>query len=256
MATWNVNSLNARMPRVTDWLSDVQPDVLCLQETKLADEAFPAEEFSKLGYESVHHGEGRWNGVAILSKVGIENPIMGFADSIEPDTDARLVSATCGGVRIHSVYVPNGREVDHDHYHYKLSWLGRLVEHLSATTSPDAEVAVLGDWNIAPDDRDVWDTAAFEGATHVTDLERNALTAVLDWGLIDTMRARYDGAGIFSYYDYQAGRFHKREGIRIDLVAASESLAARSAFDVIDRNGRKGTKPSDHCPVLAGFAAA
>jgi exodeoxyribonuclease-3 len=255
LATWNVNSLNARMPRVSEWISDVQPDVLCLQETKLADEAFPAEEFSELGYESVHHGEGRWNGVAILSRVGIEDPMMGFADGITADTDARLVSATCGGVRVHSVYVPNGREVDHEHYHYKLSWLSRLVEHLDATTSPDNEVAILGDWNIAPDDRDVWDTAAFEGATHVTDLERNALIAVVDWGFADTMRKRYDDAGIYSYYDYQAGRFHKREGIRIDLVLASASLAERSAFDVVDRNGRKGTKPSDHCPVLAGFGA-
>jgi exodeoxyribonuclease-3 len=129
------------------------------------------------------------------------------------------------------------------------------VEHLDATTSPDNEVAILGDWNIAPDDRDVWDTAAFEGATHVTDLERNALTAVVDWGFTDTMRKRYDDAGIYSYYDYQAGRFHKREGIRIDLVFASASLAERSVLDVVDRNGRKGTKPSDHCPVLAGFGA-
>lgn len=255
LATWNVNSLNARMPRVTEWLADVQPDVLCLQETKLADEAFPGDEFTKLGYQSVHHGEGRWNGVAILSRVGIEEPIMGFADGVEPDSDARLVSATCGGVRIHSVYVPNGREVDHDHYHYKLGWLARLIEHLNQTTDPSKEIAILGDWNIAPDDRDVWDTAAFEGATHVTDLERNALTAVLDWGFVDTLRARYDDAGIFSYYDYQAGRFHKREGIRIDLVFASESLASRSVLDVVDRNGRKGTKPSDHCPVLAGFQA-
>lgn len=255
LATWNVNSLNARMPRVTEWLSDVQPDVLCLQETKLANEAFPSQELADLGYESVHHGEGRWNGVAILSRVGLDEPVMGFADGIEADPDARLVSATCGGVRVHSVYVPNGREVDHEHYHYKLSWLTRLVEHLDKTTSPDADVAVLGDWNIAPDDRDVWDTVAFEGSTHVTDRERNGFNAVLGWGLIDTMRVRYSDAGIFSYYDYQAGRFHKRMGLRIDLVAASASLAKRSAFDVIDRNGRKGTKPSDHCPVLAGFAA-
>lgn len=255
LATWNVNSLNARMPRVTQWLSDVQPDVLCLQETKLADDAFPTAEFDALGYESIHHGEGRWNGVAILSRVGINSPTLGFADSIEPDTDARLVSATCGGVRVHSVYVPNGREVDHAHYHYKLGWLGRLVDHLDATTSPTDDVAILGDWNIAPDDRDVWDTNAFVGSTHVTDLERNALNAVVEWGLVDTMRARYDEAGIFSYYDYQAGRFHKRQGMRIDLLLASESLAKRSLFDVVDRNGRKGTKPSDHCPVLAGFGA-
>lgn len=256
VATWNVNSLNARLPRVEDWLQQVQPDVLCMQETKLADDAFPAMAFSALGYESVHHGEGRWNGVAILSKVGIENPINGFADGIEPDTDARLISATCGGVRIHSVYVPNGREVDHDHYHYKLSWLSRLRDHLDATTSPDSEVIVTGDFNIAPTDADVWDRAAFEGATHVTEPERDALANVLDWGLVDTFRLRHPGPKLYSYYDYQAGRFHKREGIRIDYVLSSPPLAERCVFDVIDRNGRKGTKPSDHVPVVAIYRDA
>lgn len=251
-----MNSLNARLPRVEDWLQQVQPDVLCMQETKLADDAFPAMAFSALGYESVHHGEGRWNGVAILSKVGIENPINGFAEGIEADPDARLISATCGGVRIHSVYVPNGREVDHDHYHYKLSWLSRLRNHLEATTSPDGEVIVTGDFNIAPTDDDVWDRAAFEGATHVTELERDALANVLDWGLVDTFRQRHPGPKLYSYYDYQAGRFHKREGIRIDYVLSSPPLAERCVFDVIDRNGRKGTKPSDHVPVVAIYRDA
>lgn len=254
VATWNVNSLNARMPRVEDWLGQVQPDVLCLQETKLGDDVFPADAFKELGYDSVHHGEGRWNGVAVLSRVGLEDPIMGFAEGIEPDPDARLVSARCGGVRVHSVYVPNGREVDHDHYHYKLSWLGRLRAHLDATVSPDDEVIVAGDWNIAPTDDDVWDTAAFEGATHVTDRERAALQDVLDWGLTDTFRRRHPDAGLFSYYDYQAGRFHKRQGIRIDFLVATEPLANRSVLDVVDRNGRKGTKPSDHAPVIAVYA--
>lgn len=256
VATWNVNSLNARLPRVEDWLQQVQPDVLCMQETKLADDAFPAMAFSALGYESVHHGEGRWNGVAILSKVGIENPINGFADGIEADTDARLISATCGGVRIHSVYVPNGREVDHDHYHYKLSWLGRLRDHLEATTSAGNDVIVTGDFNIAPTDDDVWDRAAFEGATHVTERERAALDNITDWGLVDTFRQRHPGPKLYSYYDYQAGRFHKREGIRIDFVLSSPGLAERCVFDVIDRNGRKGTKPSDHVPVVAVYRDA
>ena len=254
VATWNVNSLNARMPRVEDWLAQAQPDVLCLQETKLADDAFPAETFSDLGYESVHHGEGRWNGVAILSRVGLSEPVNGFADGIESDTDARLVSANCGGVRIHSVYVPNGREVDHEHYHYKLSWLERLRAHLEATVSPTDEVIVAGDWNIAPTDDDVWDTAAFAGATHVTEPERNALANVLDWGLVDTFRNRHPEAGLFSYYDYQAGRFHKREGIRIDYLLSSAPLAERSVLDLVDRNARKGTKPSDHAPVLALYS--
>ena len=254
IATWNVNSLKARMPRVEEWLAQAEPDVLCLQETKLADDAFPTEVFAELGYESVHHGEGRWNGVAILSRVGLTDPHGGFAEGIEPDTDARLVSATCGGVRVHSVYVPNGREVDHEHYHYKLSWLGRLRAHLEATVEPTDEVVVAGDWNIAPTDDDVWDTAAFAGATHVTDRERQALADVIDWGLVDTFRERHPEAGLFSYYDYQAGRFHKREGIRIDFLLSSSPLAERSVLDLVDRNARKGTKPSDHAPVLALYA--
>ena len=256
VATWNVNSLNARVPRVEQWLDEVGPDILCLQETKLADSAFPYELFTDRGYEVAHHGINQWNGVAIASRVGLEDPIDGFADGIEPDPDARLVSARCGSVRVNSVYVPNGREVDHEHYHYKLSWLGRLVDHLEATTSADDDVIVAGDWNIAPTDIDVWDRAAFEGLTHVTDPEREALAAVTAWGLVDTFRHRHPEPGLFSYYDYQAGRFHKRQGMRIDYVLSSASLAERSVLDVVDRNARKGTKPSDHAPVLAGFASA
>jgi exodeoxyribonuclease-3 len=253
VATWNVNSLNARLPRVEDWIQQVQPDVLCLQETKMANDAFPALAFSALGYDSVHHGEGRWNGVAILSRIGIEDPIFGFAGGIEADTDARLVSATCGGVRVHSLYVPNGREVDHDHYHYKLSWLTRMRHHLEATVQPSDDVVVTGDFNIAPEDRDVWDRAVFEGSTHVTDRERAGLQGLKDWGLVDTLRRRYPETQLFSYYDYQAGRFHKREGMRIDYVLSSVPLAERCVFDVIDRNGRKGDKPSDHVPVVAAY---
>ncbi|MGH1493270.1 MAG: exodeoxyribonuclease III [Acidimicrobiales bacterium] len=255
MATWNVNSLKARIPRVEQWLAEVRPDVLCLQETKLADKAFPFDLFTDQGYEVVHHGQGQWNGVAIASRVGIDDPINGFAEGIEPDEDARLVSARCGSIRVHSVYVPNGREVDHEHYHYKLGWLARLRLHLEQTTDPTEEVVVAGDWNIAPTDIDVWDRAAFEGHTHVTEREREALQNVCDWGLVDTFRSRYPQEGLYSYYDYQAGRFHKRQGIRIDYVLSSASLAERSSLDLVDRNARKGTKPSDHAPVLAGFRA-
>jgi exodeoxyribonuclease III len=218
IATWNVNSLNVRMPRVEAWLTEVEPDVVCLQETKLSDSAFPAQAFAQLGYASVHHGEGRWNGVAILSRVGLDDPVGGFDPSIEADPDARLVSARCGGVRVHSVYVPNGREVGHDHYHYKLSWLARLRRHLEVTVSPDDQVIVAGDWNIAPTDADVWDRRAFDGSTHVTRPEREALAGVLDWGLVDTFREHHPDEGLFTYYDYQAGRFHKRQGMRIDYV--------------------------------------
>lgn len=255
LATWNVNSFNARIPRVEQWLAEVKPDVLCLQETKMADDAFPAELFTAAGYEVVHHGQGQWNGVAIASRLGIEDPISGFVDGIDPDEDARLVSARCGSVRVHSVYVPNGREVGHDHYHYKLGWLKRLRAHLDATVKASEDIVVAGDWNIAPTDIDVWDRKTFEGLTHVTVEERTALQDVIDFGLVDTFRERYPEAGLFSYYDYQAGRFHKRQGMRIDYVLASRSLAAKSTLDLVDRNARKGTKPSDHAPVLAGFAA-
>jgi len=254
VATWNVNSLNARMPRVEQWLDEVGPDIVCLQETKLADDAVPVEVFGDLGYEVAHHGNGRWNGVAILSRLGIRDVVEGFADSIEPDTDARLVSATCGPVRVNSVYVPNGREVGHEQYHYKLGWLKRLRAHLEATADPDGWVIVAGDWNIAPDDRDVWDPAVFAGLTHVTPAERSALAEVVDWGLVDTFRQRFGDPGLFSYYDYQAGRFHKRQGMRIDYILATAPLAEHCRIDLIDRNARKGSKPSDHAPVLARYA--
>lgn len=257
IATWNVNSLNARMPRVESWLDDVRPDVLCMQETKLADSAFPTMAFEALGYESVHHGDGRWNGVAILSRVGLSDPLFGFEPGLEPDTDTRLVSATCGGVRVSSVYVPNGRAVDDPHYQYKLSWLGRLRRHLESTCRPDGNVVVCGDFNIAPADIDVWDPQVFAHSTHVTPPEREALAAVREWGLVDTFRERYpDVDGLFSYWDYTAGRFHKRQGMRIDYLLASAALAEVSTLDLVDRNARKGTKPSDHAPVVAEYAIA
>lgn len=256
IVTWNVNSLKARLPRVEEWLADVRPDVCCLQETKLADDAFPTMAFEALGYESVHHGDGRWNGVAILSRVGLADVQRGFVDGLEPDPDTRLVAATCGGVRVHSVYVPNGRALGDPHYDYKLSWLARLREQLERTCHADRDVVVCGDFNIAPSDLDVWDPEAFVGSTHVTGPERDALRTLWDWGLVDTFRARYpDEPGLFSYWDYTAGRFHKREGMRIDYVLSSPPLAARCTLDLVDRNARKGTKPSDHAPVIAEFAA-
>jgi exodeoxyribonuclease-3 len=254
IATWNVNSLKARLPRVEEWVAQVQPDVLCMQETKMADGDFPLLTFQGMGYEAVHHGEGRWNGVAILSRVGIDDVVHGFADGIEPDTDARLVTATCGGVRVTTVYVPNGRSVEDDHYQYKLSWLGRLRAHLDAVADPASDVVVLGDWNIAPDDRDVYDPKAFEGATHVTDRERKALAEIKGFGLVDVFRQRYEDDGLYSWWDYRGGNFHKKMGLRIDYLLASRSLAARSVSDLVDRNARKGQKPSDHAPVLGLFA--
>ncbi len=253
IATWNVNSLNARMPRVEEWITEMRPDVLCLQETKMSDAQFPGMDFQRLGYDSVHHGQGRWNGVAILSRVGIDDVVAGFDDGEAPDPDARMLWATCGGVRVVSLYVPNGREVGADHYLYKLSWLGRLRAHLDAHHSPEERLVLLGDWNIAPTDQDVWSAAAFEGSTHVTPEERDALAGVVEWGLVDTLRERYPEDGIYSYWDYRNGDFHKRRGMRIDYLLSSRSLAERAAVDLIDRNARKGSKPSDHAPVLAVY---
>jgi len=252
VATWNVNSLKMRMPRVTEWLKNVEPDVVCLQETKMADDAFPALTFRELGYEAIHNGEGRWNGVAILSKVGLSNPSYGFGEGVETDPQARLIAADCGGVRVHSVYVPNGRSIEDDHFQYKLNWLKNLLNLLDSSCKPSDDVIIAGDWNIAPEDIDVWDRSFFEGMTHVTPEERNALEKIKAWGLLDTFRNRYkDEIGLYSYYDYQAGRFHKRQGMRIDYVLSSQSLAEKSSLDLVDRNARKGTKPSDHAPVIA-----
>lgn len=241
------------MPRVEEWLETWSPEVVCLQETKMSDAKFPALDFQRLGYDSFHHGEGRWNGVAVLSRVGIEDPVAGFEDDDEPDVDARIAWATCAGVRVASVYVPNGRELGHDHYRYKLDWLARLRRNLESRYRPDQPLVVLGDWNVTPTDDDVWDPAAFEGSTHVSEPERNAIAALRDWGLVDTMRERYADAGIYSYWDYRNGDFHKRRGMRIDYLLATPALAATSVADLVDRNARKGTKPSDHAPVLGDF---
>lgn len=241
------------MGRVADWLTEVQPDVLCMQETKMTDEQFPSLDFLQMGYESVHFGQSRWNGVAILSKVGISDPLFGFADGREPDVDARIVWATCGGVRVCSVYVPNGRELTNDHYTYKLDWLGRLRTHLELNHSPDEQIVIMGDWNVAPEDRDVWSPKAFEGGTHVSQPERDALQRVKDWGLIDTLRERYPQEQIYSFWDYRNGDFHKRRGIRIDFLLSTQALAEHCSADLIDRNARKGTKPSDHAPVMGVF---
>jgi exodeoxyribonuclease-3 len=254
LATWNVNSLGARLPLVLEWLEENGPDVLCMQETKLSDEAFPATAFADLGYESAHHGDGRWNGVAVLSRVGLDEPASGL-DSAEDEHGCRLVSATCDGVRVHSVYVPNGRSLDSEHYQYKLEWLHRLREYLSERSSPAAPVAVCGDFNIAPFDSDLWDPAAFVGATHVSVPERAALTEILDWGLVDVFHALHPEGGVYSWWDYRAGNFHKGQGMRIDLVLLTAELAGRTRAVDIDREARKkspaGNKPSDHTVVVA-----
>jgi exodeoxyribonuclease III len=192
IATWNVNSLRARLPKVEEWLAYARPDVLCMQETKVGDDQFPSMAFSALGYDAVHHGQGQWNGVAILSRVGIDDVVDGFADGGEHDGEARLLTATCGGVRVTTVYVPNGREVGHEQWFKKLEWLRRVRGHLDVVTDPAADVVVCGDFNIAPDDRDVWDPQKCHGGTHVSPEERDALADIQAWGLVDTLRARHE----------------------------------------------------------------
>lgn len=252
LVTWNVNSLKARLERVVGWLEMAQPDVVCLQETKMADAAFPHLEFERMGYASAHHGEGRWNGVAILSRVGLDDVHPGFEDEAAPDTDARLLWATCGGLRVASAYVPNGRALDDDHYRYKLDWLARLHRNLEQQYAPEQRLAVCGDFNIAPDDRDVWSVSALEGSTHVSQPERDALVALEDWGLVDVFRRHHDADGLYSWWDYRGGAFHQGRGMRIDLLMVTEVVAEATAAVLIDRNARKGKPtPSDHAPVIA-----
>ena len=252
LATWNVNSLKARLGRVETWLGEVEPDIVCLQETKLANAAFPAMTFAAMGYEAVHHGEGRWNGVAILSRVGISDEVFGSGGDDDPE--ARLVWATCGGLRIASVYVPNGRSLDHEHYHYKLAWLDRISEQLRREHVPGEALVMAGDFNIAPTADDVWDPAQFVDSTHTSPQERAALAELEGWGLVDAFRLRHPEERLFSWWDYRSGKFHKHEGMRIDLVLATEVVAERVRFATIDRNARKGKLPSDHAPVVIDLA--
>lgn len=238
------------MVRVEEWLVDVQPDVVCMQETKMAEDAFPTETFAAMGYESVHHGQGQWNGVAILSRVGLENPVRNFADGQEPDPEARLVTATCAGIRVSSVYVPNGRELDHDHYKYKLAWMKRLIDHLDADTSPTQGVVVTGDYNIAPEDQDVYNPADFVGATHVSEAERQVLRDLEAWGMSDVFRHHHRDDKLYSWWDYRAGGFNQNKGMRIDLILATQSVLEKTRWTIVDRQARKGEKPSDHAPVL------
>jgi exodeoxyribonuclease III len=249
IVTWNVNSLAARLPRVTEWMEANQPDVLCMQETKHAADAFPEQVMRDLGYEVAHHGDGGRNGVAIASRVGLGHVCRGFG-SAEDEYGCRIVAADCAGVRVHSVYVPNGRSLDSEHYVAKLAWLTHLRRYLRETCDPDGSVAVCGDFNVAPDDRDVWDPAEFVGATHVSEPERAALREILDWGLEDVFRRLHEQGGTYSWWDYRAGNFHKGFGMRIDLILVTRSLAEHTVAVRIDRDARKGKKPSDHAPVI------
>ena len=256
IATWNVNSIKQRVPRFLPWLDERQPDVVCLQETKLADDKFTellGDELTQRGYEVAAHGEPAWNGVAILSRAGLEDVVAGIPGGPGfPHQEARAVSATCGGIRVVSVYVPNGRVPDSDHYEYKLAWLTALRDTIA---SPETTI-VCGDVNIAPADEDVFDPDAYVGQTHVTPRERAALAELQSSGLHDVVRDRWPGERVFSYWDYRAGMFHQDLGMRIDLVLAGDRVAERVKAAWIDRQARKGKGPSDHAPVIVDLDEA
>jgi exodeoxyribonuclease-3 len=270
LATWNVNSIRTRVDRVADWLERADVDVLAMQETKCADGQFPTMPFAALGYDVVHSGVNQWNGVAIASRIGIEDVAVNFDGqptwSDKPEmpaaAEARALGATCGGVRVWSLYVPNGRSVDSRHYTYKLEWLAALRNTASSwlQSTPAAPIALVGDWNIAPFDDDVWDISLFQESTHVTEPERAAFNAIVDAGFTDVVRPFTPGPGTFTYWDYTQLRFPKNRGMRIDFILGSPALAARVTHAEIARDERKTGKnrvgtPSDHAPVVVDIAA-
>jgi exodeoxyribonuclease-3 len=270
LATWNVNSVKARLPRLLDWLAETKPDIVCLQEIKCAAALFPSAEVRELGYQTAAHGDGRWNGVALLSAVGLDDVSLGFpgepgyqGEPGEPALidepglrrpEARAVGATCGGIRVWSLYAPNGRTPDSAHYAYKLDWYAALRTALAAELSEAPQLAACGDFNVAPTDDDVWDPAVFVGSTHVTAPERQALADLRALGLQDVVPTPMKGPHPFTYWDYRAGSFHTDKGMRIDLVYATEAVAGRVRAAYVDREARKGKGPSDHAPVVVDLS--
>ncbi|MCI2265215.1 exodeoxyribonuclease III [Sediminivirga luteola] len=259
IATWNVNSIRARAERVGGFLDRSDVDVLAIQELKCKDEQFPREVFESRGYEVAFHGLNQWNGVAIASRVGLEDVQLGFENvpgfGDEPAVEARAISALTGGVKVYSLYVPNGRELDHPHYTYKLEWLEnlRLDARQQLDAEPEARIALCGDFNIAPEDEDVWDMAEFEGATHVSAPERDAFARLEEAGFRDVTRRFTPGPGVYTFWDYQNLSFPKKKGMRIDFVLGSPALQRAVSGARIDREERKGKGASDHAPVIADF---
>ncbi|MGL4746027.1 MAG: exodeoxyribonuclease III [Dermatophilaceae bacterium] len=254
LATWNVNSIRSRIDRVEEWLRRTDVDVLAMQETKARDEQFPYERLRALGYEVAHRGVNQWNGVAVLSRVGLDDVTPGFAGDPgwgDPRaSEARAIGATCGGIRVWSVYVPNGRALDDPHMAYKLDWLARLREQATSWADDGAPLALCGDWNIAPQDDDVWSMEYYLDKSHVSPSERAAFGAFLDAGFVDVVRPHAPGPGTYTYWDYQRLAFPKRRGMRIDFVLGSPSFATLVRGAAIDREERKGAGASDHAPVV------
>jgi exodeoxyribonuclease-3 len=249
LATWNVNSIRARCERLLAFLAKARPDVACLQETKVVDADFPAGAFEKLGYHAAFHGQKTYNGVALLSREPPRDVERGFGDG-EPDPEARLLAATMSGLRIVTVYVPNGQEVGSDKFAWKLKWLKRLRAWLERRHRPDDLLVVCGDFNVAPEDRDVWDPERWRGQVLFSDQEKAALREVGDFGLADALRLKNQDAGVYTWWDYRMGAFHRGWGLRIDHVLVTKPLAARVKSVLVDRDERKGKEPSDHAPVI------
>jgi exodeoxyribonuclease-3 len=267
LATWNVNSLRARLEKVTWWLERAQPDVLLMQETKLSDEHAPTEEFARFGYALAHHGEGRWNGVAIASRLGLSGVVVNFGEPLqparsseagddEPLAEARMIAARCGELSIASIYAPNGRVVGSPFYHAKLAWFERLTAWCRTASSASPALVIGGDFNVAPEDADVWDPTACHGGTHVSAPERAALSELARYGLVDAFRRYAPRSQHFTWWDYRAGCFHKNMGMRIDHFFVSEAVAERAVWVEVDRNARKGKPtPSDHAPLVMDLDA-
>ena len=251
IATWNVNSIRVRLPHITDWLSTQQPDVLCLQETKVIDELFPAEALQEVGYESIYCGQKTYNGVAILSKSTAEDVLR--QPEILKDEQQRCIIATFDNIRVINVYVPNGSEVGADKYQYKLRWLKQLHAHLKKELKLYERLAIVGDYNIAPEDNDVHDPEAWQGSVLVSDKERDAFQGMIAMGLVDLFRQFEQEEGSYSWWDYRAAAFRRNRGLRIDHILCSETLSQQCHSCVIDKEPRSWEKPSDHAPVIAEF---
>ena len=262
IATWNVNSLKARLDKVLWWLERARPDALLMQETKLADADAPSEAFRGAGYDLAHHGEGRWNGVAIASRCGVSDVVTNFGQPLrpgrtpdvgddEPMAEARMIAATCGGIRLVCVYAPNGRSVGSPFYEAKLLWFDRLARWLGDAASPADALVLGGDLNVAPEDVDVWNPQACHGGTHVSPRERDEFRRLCRWGLTDTYRIHHPEPERYTWWDYRAGNFHKNIGMRIDHLLATRTAAERIVWAEIDREARKGKPiPSDHAPLV------
>jgi exodeoxyribonuclease-3 len=252
IATWNVNSIRIRLPRLLSWLESSGPDVVCLQETKVTDDIFPTAEIEALGYRCLINGQKTYNGVAILSKLEFADPLTQLPGD-DGDVERRMLAVTVSGARIINVYAPNGQALGSSKYSYKLDWYRRLRAYLDSASSPDKDVLICGDFNIAPEDRDVWDPEKWRGQVLFSEPEKDALKNLMAWGLVDSFRLHRSEGGLYTWWDYRAGAFHRGWGLRIDHILVSNSLAKRCTSVEIDRNERKGEKPSDHAPVIASF---